>query len=314
MAGSDRTWRLVDGLGIFSLGLGTAQLVAPGAMNRLVGAKDTQANRAVQRWLGGAREIAAGIGIETRRSTTGWLWARVAGDVLDVSLLGLVLADPWRRPDERRRAAAATVAVLGVTAADITAALRLSRGAGRETDGRGTGDMADIEAKAMITVNRPLGEVFRFWHDVENLPQFMAHLQSVRSLGGGRSRWRAKAPAGMEIEWEAEITGEEIDEYIAWRSVAGARVQNSGEVRFRPAPGDRGTEIRVRLHYRPPAGKLGAAVAKLFGEEPGQQVRDDLRRFKQVMETGEVVRSEASPEGTTTRRLIAQRPAQPLPA
>jgi uncharacterized membrane protein len=145
---------------------------------------------------------------------------------------------------------------------------------------------------------------------LENLPRFMTHLQSVRSLGGGRSRWRAAGPADREVVWGAEIADERVDEVIAWRSVRGAPVANSGKVEFRAAPGGRGTEVRVRLSYAPPAGKLGTAVAKLFGEAPDQQVRDDLRRLKQVLETKEVVRSAASPEGANARRQLAQRPAQ----
>ncbi len=309
MGNSDRTRRLVDGLGLFSLGLGTAQLVAPGVMNRLIGADDDAKSRAVQRWLGGAREVAAGTGIESRRKPTVWLWTRVAGDVLDLSMLSAVLGSPRRPPHARRRAAIATAAVMGVTVADVVAALRLSRDGA--DNGKGGQSMSGIEAKGWITVNRPVGEVFAYWHDFENFPQFMAHLQSVQSLGSGRSRWRAAGPADVEIEWDAEISGERIDEFIAWRSVGGATVENSGEVEFRPAPGGRGTEIRVRLTYNPPAGKFGAAVAKLFGEAPDQQIRDDLRRFKQVLETGEVVRSEGSPEGTKARQQMAQRPARP---
>jgi uncharacterized membrane protein len=116
----------------------------------------------------------------------------------------------------------------------------------------------------------------------------------------------------VEIEWEAEISDQRINELIAWRSIGDASVTNWGEVEFRPAPGGRGTEIRVRLSYDPPAGKLGGTIAKLFGEAPDQQLRDDLRRFKQVLETGEVVRSEGSPEGTKIRRQLFQRPAQPV--
>lgn len=307
---SDGTRRLVDGLGWFSLGLGSAQLVAPGVMNRLVGADDDAVSRAVQRWLGGAREVAAGVGIELWRRPVRWLWARVAGDVLDLTMLGAVLGSPRRGRGGRRRAVVATAAVVGVTVADVVAAVRLSRdgGEGGERDKA----VGGIDVKGYITVNRPVGVVFAYWQDVENLPRFMAHLQSVRSLGGGRSRWRAAGPAGVEVEWDAEISGERIDEFIAWRSVGAASVDNSGEVEFRAAPGGRGTEIRVRLTYHPPAGKLGATVAKLFGEAPEQQVRDDLRRFKQVLETGEVVRSEGSPEGPRARRQVFQRPAQPV--
>ncbi len=312
MGNSDRTRRLVDGLGLFSLALGTAQIVAPGAMNRLIGAGDDAKSRAVQRWLGGAREGAAGTGIESRRRPAAWLWTRVAGDALDLTMLGTVLAGTRRHPEARRRAAIATAAVVGVTAADLLAALRLSRHTHSTHNGKARPDMSSIDAKGAITVNRPVGEVFAYWHELENLPHFMAHLQSVQSLGAGRSHWRATGPADIEVEWDAEISDERIDEFIAWRSVGGATVENSGEVEFCPAPGGRGTEIRVWLTYHPPAGKLGAVVAKFFGEAPDQQLRDDLRRFKQVLELGEVVRSEGSPEGTNARRQMAQRPAQPV--
>jgi uncharacterized membrane protein len=305
----DKTRQLVNGLGLFSLGLGTAQLVAPDTMNRMVGADDDPRNRALQRWLGGARELAVGTGIESRRRPAVWMWTRVAGDLLDLGMLGALVVSPGRPRDARRRAAVVTTTVVGVLAADFVAALRLSRrGAhARKIASRGEG----IEAAGWITVNRPVAEVFAYWQDLEDLPRFMTHLRSVRSLGGGRSRWQAEGPPGVEVVWEAEISDQRIDERIAWRSLAGASVANQGEVEFRPAPGQRGTEVRVRLRYDPPAGKLGAAAAKLFGEAPGQQVRDDLRRFKQVLEAGEVVRSEGSPEGTSSRRLVAQRPAQP---
>jgi uncharacterized membrane protein len=306
----DAAPRLVDGLGLFSLGLGTAQLLAPGAMNRLIGADNDAKSRAIQRWLGGAREVTLGTGIESRRKPEMWLWGRVAGDIADLGMLGAVLSNPKRRPEERRRTAIATAAVVGVTVADLIAAVRLSRSDQR--NGKAGEGMGGIEAKGSITVNRPVDEVFAYWENLENLPKFMSHLQSVRPLGDGRSRWRATGPASVDVEWDAEISEQRINEFISWRSVGGATVENSGEVEFRPAPGGRGTEIRVRLTYHPPAGKLGAAVAKLFGESPDQQVRDDLRRFKQVVETGEVVRSEGSPEGSRTRRLISQRPAQPV--
>jgi uncharacterized membrane protein len=303
----NRTRRLVNGLGMFSIGLGTTQLVAPEAVNRMVGADDDPRSRALQRWLGGARELAAGVGIESRRRPTAWMWTRVAGDLLDLGMLGALASTPTRPPEARRRAALGATTVMGVLAADLVAAVRLTR-RGDELDAGRQG----IEATGWITVNRPPAEVFAFWRDLENLPRFMAHLHSVRSLDGGRSRWRAAGPPGVELVWEAEISDQRIDERIAWRSLEGATVANQGEVEFRPAPRQRGTEVRVRLRYDPPAGKLGASLAKLFGEAPDQQIRDDLRRFKQVLETGEVVRSEGSPEGTHTRRLVAQRPAQPL--
>jgi uncharacterized membrane protein len=205
----------------------------------------------------------------------------------------------------------AMAALAGVLVVDTVAAVRLIR---RRAARRARATAPGIQAKGTITINRPAGEVFAYWHDLENLPRFMAHLESVESLGGGRSRWRAAGPERVAVAWDAEISDERIDEFIAWRSMPGAKVTNWGEVEFRPAPGRRGTEVRVRLNYDPPAGKLGTRVAKLFGEAPDQQVQDDLRRFKQVLETGQVVRSEGGPEGITALRKLAQRPAQPLPS
>jgi uncharacterized membrane protein len=142
-----------------------------------------------------------------------------------------------------------------------------------------------IRVERTITVNRPREEVYRFWRQLENLPRFMDHLESVTVLDEDRSHWVAKAPAGTKVEWDASIEDEIENELIAWRSLPGSDIDNAGSVHFIPA-GD-GTEVRVVLSYDPPAGRVGAAVAKLLGEEPEQQVEEDLRRFKQVMEAVE---------------------------
>lgn len=167
-----------------------------------------------------------------------------------------------------------------------------------------------LHAKKSVTVKRPRAEVFQFWRHLENLPRFMHHLKSVESTGEGRSHWVARAPAGTEVEWDAEIVGEHDDEFLSWRSLDGRGIHNEGTVRFKDAPADRGTEVSVELSYDAPVGNVGAAVAKLFGEEPGQQITDDLRRFKQVMETGEVVLSDGSPEGAG-QGVSKQQAAQP---
>lgn len=169
-----------------------------------------------------------------------------------------------------------------------------------------------MRATTSVTIRRSGEDLYRFWRDVQKLPSFMYHLESVRVDGDRRSHWTAKAPAGRTVEWDAEIVEDRPGELIAWRSLGGADVGNTGSVRFRPAPGDRGTEVSVGIEYSPPGGALGAVVAKLLGEEPEQQIKDDLRRFKQLMETGEVVRSEGSPAGTSVRQQIRQRLAQPL--
>jgi uncharacterized membrane protein len=140
-----------------------------------------------------------------------------------------------------------------------------------------------IKVERSVMVSRPVPEVYQFWRNFENLPRFMDHLESVTVIDENRSHWVAKAPAGARVEWDATIHNELENELIAWRSLPGADVNNAGSVHFTPA-GDGRTEVRVVLSYEPPAGKLGAAVAKLLGEEPAQQVEDDLRRFKQVME------------------------------
>jgi uncharacterized membrane protein len=145
----------------------------------------------------------------------------------------------------------------------------------------------DIYVRKTFTVNRSPGDCYTFWRDFQNLPRFMTHLKSVSVLDAKRSRWEARSPTGGTVAWDAEIFNERPNELIAWKSVADADIDNAGSVRFRAATGNRGTEVTVELMYKPPAGRLGAAVAWLLGEEPDIQVREDLRRFKQIMETGE---------------------------
>ena len=160
-----------------------------------------------------------------------------------------------------------------------------------------------------VTINRPRLDVYQLWRQLDRLPEFMLHLESVNVVSDSRSHWVAKAPAGQRVEWDAEITDDQPGDLIAWRSLEGSDVPNGGSVRFIDAPADRGTELHVDLYYEPAGGKAGSTFAKLFGEEPSQQLRDDLRRFKQVMETGEVVRSDGSLEGAG-EGASKERPAQ----
>ncbi|HZS09172.1 MAG TPA: SRPBCC family protein [Blastocatellia bacterium] len=140
-----------------------------------------------------------------------------------------------------------------------------------------------IRIEKSIIVNRDRGHLYRFWRNFENLPRIMTHLQEVRILSPTRSHWVAKAPAGRTIEWEAEITSDLENELIAWRSLEGSEVPNAGSVRFLHfAEGQ--TEVRVALEYEPPGGRLGAWIASLFGENPEQQIIEDLAHFKGMME------------------------------
>lgn len=158
----------------------------------------------------------------------------------------------------------------------------------------------NIQVKKTITINKPVEEVYSFWRNFQNLPQFMRHLESVEILDSSRSHWVAKGPAGRKVQWDAEIINEKPNELIAWKSLPGADVPNAGSVLFTRAPGNRGTIVTVEIDYAPPAGPLGAMIAKMFGEEPYIQVDEDLHRFKQLMETGEIARADSQPAGRKT--------------
>jgi uncharacterized membrane protein len=282
--------RLAKGLGWFSVGLGLTELLAPKAIAKISGVSN--AHTGLIR-LYGLRELAAGIAIFSQKKPAAGVWSRVAGDALDLASLGVALTSPTAK---RGRVAFATANVLAVTALDLVCAKQLTNGS------------QGVHAKASCIVNRSPEEVYSFWRNFENLPRFMKHLDAVEDLGESRSRWRAKGPAGTSVEWEATIIADVPGEVITWRSLENSDVDNAGAVRFERAPGDRGTVVKVNIQYNPPAGVIGATVAKLFGEEPEQQLNDDLRRFKQVIETGEVVVSDATLLGTG---YFAQRPARP---
>lgn len=295
-------------LGLFSVGLGLAQLTAPDAMTRLVGGRPSTRSRRTMRGLG-ARELTNGMAILQQPRSPAWLWSRVAGDTMDLALLGRLYTD---ERNDHGRTMAATAAVLGVAALDYVCAQQLgmtSRSAPRHAEpgpARDAGispSMARRVARS-ITVNRGREEVYAFWRNFENLPGFMKHLEAVQVHDETRSKWTAKAPAGRTVSWEAEIIEDRPSERISWRSLPGSTITNAGTVRFEKAPGDRGTEVHVELEYLPPAGALGAMVATLFREEPREQLIDDLRAFKQVMEIGEVLVSDAI-------RTRGPHPAQP---
>jgi uncharacterized membrane protein len=159
------------------------------------------------------------------------------------------------------------------------------------------GEGREIHVQSNITVSADPDEIFRFWRNLENLPRFMQHLDSVRQIDDRRSHWKAIGPAGTRFQWDAEIVREEPGRELAWQSLPGASVSSRGVVMFRPASSGQGTEIEVRMEYRPPAGRLGAAIARLFGEEPQQQIDDDLQRLRRMVDAGELHSIEASASG-----------------
>jgi uncharacterized membrane protein len=299
--GTDGAVRRGRVLGWASLGLGVVQVTAPNAVRRVSGVDDSPTSRAVVP-LVGARELVHAAGLLTSRRIGPWAWTRVAGDAMDLTSLGLALAR--RTGQRRRRLLGVTGAVLGITALDVLTAVQATR----------TRTAGPMELTAAATIRKPASEVYGFWRRLEHLSTFMAHVDEVRTLDERRSHWRASAPFGRTVEWDAEIVEDVPGERIAWRSTGDADVPNTGKVWFKPAPDGVSTEVHVLLVYDIPGGTLGRAVAKYFGEEPRQQVDDDLRRLKQVLETGEVVRSDGAPWGKRARREFPQRPAQPLPA
>lgn len=292
--------RLARGLAWFSISVGIAELVAPRIVARLAGGHGRHTGLLR---LYGLREIASGLMIFSQgRKPAAGVWSRVAGDAMDLATLGLAYLLP---STNKAGVAFAAANVLGVTALDVICAQQLSREAGKMT-----GDGA-IRTRRSVVINRPRAELYRYWREVENLPHFMHHLEAVQALDERRSHWVTKAPAGKRVEWDAEVVAERENEMIAWRSLPGADVYNAGTVEFEERPAGRGTIVRVELEYRPPGGVAGAAFAMLFNQAPEQQIYDDLHRFKQLMEIGEIVRSDAAPEGIGGMK---PRPGRPFAA
>jgi uncharacterized membrane protein len=225
----------------------------------------------VERWASIAAGTALSVyGLSRLKSRTGWLYAGVGGLLL-------------------RR---------GVTAhCDVYEAIGLNT-AGTASDTRrvlrGSGGLNVLES---VTLNRPIDQLYRFWRNLENLPQFMRHLESVDRVTDTISHWRAKGPRGTVVEWDAEIINEVPNQVIGWRSLEGSDVVSAGSVNFDDEGAGRGTRVTVHLQYSPPGGKVGAALAKLFGRDAATEIREDLRRFKQQLEAGEVPTTAGQPRG-----------------
>lgn len=281
-------------LGWFSIGLGAVEVLAPRALARTIGVRDELGLLPLFGW----REIASGIGILSQRRPAGWLWGRVAGDAMDLAFLaGEYISARGRNGN----IIAAAAAVAGVTLLDLLAAEQHS--AHPKARPVAPARRNSIYVHKTVTINRDATELYNFWQRFENLPSFMRHLKSVEMTDGKRSHWIAYAPMGATVEWDAEVIEDRPGETIAWKTISGA-VDHSGSVRFQRAPGGRGTEVSVELDYRPPGGVAGAVLAQLFGEEPEFQIQEDLRHFKQVMETGEIPTTEGQPTGRGGRTLI----------
>ncbi len=172
-----------------------------------------------------------------------------------------------------------------------------------------------VHLETSFTINKPAEELYRFWRNFENLPRFMNHLESVKTTGARTSRWTARAPAGASFSWDAEITDERENQWIAWRSLPGSQVDHSGSVRFRQAPGNRGTEVTVAINVEPLGGPVANYLAYVLGPVPERQIREEIRHFKQLTECGEIPTTDGQPSGrrSTVISIIQKAARQPHP-
>jgi uncharacterized membrane protein len=277
------------GAGMVILGLGIAQLIAPRRVSQSTG---IHAHPGVVR-ASGALSLASAFNIFNRGKPAPLGLARLACVALELTLLGRSTSHAASRGRSRRLALTgagiATAAMLDMSAA-------IKQGA-RQTMGERTTESGAQAVEKCITVNKSPEECYRFWRNFDRFPEFMQHLEAVEKITDTRSHWKAKAPIGASVEWDADITADQPGELLAWHSVEGADVDNGGTVRFEPAPGGLYCISTRTMVPRPPGGKAGALVAKLFGENPSQQMDGDLRRFKQIIETGEITTTEGQSSG-----------------
>lgn len=271
-------------LGWFSVGLGLAEILAPKTLGRAIGVGE----RSTLLRMCGMREIVSGVGLLSGRAPATFAMSRVVGDVMDLALLGVSLRSPDANPT---RVAAAATAVAGVTALDMYASkidIQSSMAEAAE----------EVPITASLTINSPPEQVYAFWRKLENLPRFMSHLESVEDIDERASRWVARAPGGMRLQWQSEIVEDEPGRLISWRTRPGSDVNHVGSVRFEPAPGNHGTLVRVEVYYGLPGGETAAKAAQLISTAPESLVTEDLRRMKQLMETGEIATTRGQPSGT----------------
>lgn len=294
----DQLSTLATGAGMVILGLGIAQLLAPRQVARSTG---IHAHPSLVRACG-ALGVASAVNILNKGRPAPLGLARLACLGLELTLLARS-AMHGGSSGRRGRLALTGAGVAAAAMLDMSAALSQTA---RQTMGERSTESGAMAVEKCITVNKTPEECYRFWREFDRFPEFMEHLVEVTKVNDTRSHWKARAPVGASVEWDADITADQPGEVLAWHSAEGADVDNGGTVRFERAPGNRGTIVRVEMQYKPPGGKAGALVAKLFGENPLQQMDADLRRFKQLIETGEITTTEGQSSGprSTMVKLI----------
>ena len=272
-----------------SIGLGLAQLAAPRRVSRLIGTyPSSAAMRAV-----GARELASGIGLLRGHAPARWLNARLVGDGFDLSALALA------RSANRRRRGWALAAVAGVAALDIFS--------------RRTLPPPRLRLHHALAIGRPAEALYAFWRDPRNLADVLKNIDEVSAIDERRWHWVARGPLDTRIVWDADIVDDQPQQMIAWRSVPDAAIEAEGAIWFEPLPKDRGTRVVLDMHFQAPGAVLTEILGKPTGDAPSQQVYEALRRFKQIMETGEVATTLGQPSGRRQPSLIlaGERARQP---
>ena len=280
---SRAAWPIAESLGWLSVGLGVAALLAPRKIGDLSGLDDKDGLIR----LVGARELVSGIGLLSQSNKSPWLWARVVGDAIDLAVLATAHRGTSR---DRSRTLSAAAVVAAITAADVAAGLRHSN--------LRRGYVApDVYIERSIIVNKTPEECYNFWRDLRNIPSFTRRLEKVTPIDERSSHWIMKVPGGRDLEWISELTEDKPGERLRWRSAQGAPVEHAGSVSFKRAPGNRGTMVTAGMHYPAPGGAAGAALARFLGPDPFAEVRENLRRFKQLIETGEIPTTAGQPSG-----------------
>lgn len=285
LTGTRRTsvGQLSAALGWIGVGIGLAEILMPRTIAQTAG---LPIQPRLMRVLG-TRELVTSAGILLQSQQTGWRWSRVAGDVLDLSLLA------WMgRRHQHRRLSLLTALLAGMTALDMLAAYdkRRQRVAQRLTSG-------DLRMHKSLYIQRPADECYRFWRNFENFPYFMQHVEAVQVVDATHTHWRVRTPLGQPIEWTAELFSDIPARQLGWRTIAGSAIEHTGVVRFVPTTAGNSTRLDIDMRYHAPSSKAGVMLAKILGEEPSQQIDDDLRRSKQLIETGEIATTVGQPSG-----------------
>jgi uncharacterized membrane protein len=256
-------------------------------MAQLIGLPGDDDQQNVMRVVG-AREIASGVAILAQAKPTPGLWLRVGGDIMDLALLRSAMESPQAAKD---RVTAATLVVLGITAADVISGAMMTAEPNAPYEAM---QARNLEVAAAVTVQAPVTKVFALWEGFQGLPRFMSDAASVQITGEGKSRWTMPGPAGTTMEWDVAITDSRPNEQIAWSTAEGSPLSAQGTVRFRSASGNRGTQVIFTAQVHVPGEELGKKIAHPIVEALRLKIGSDLRRFKQLIELGEIVHSDDS--------------------